>query len=605
MFSRDCSEPSSVPSDVFLHVRSLCSVGQFSEALRALNERCSLNSRDEEAVKILANVGRTAVEEREYEFAYKAYLAAYDHARRAPRYGPVALLDVMCDAVELSTLAVDQSESVDTSQQRAALERALMHATAVPECDISPDLISKVIIAAGEVGSTQQIYDMLEDYCNGRDSRHLNSGANEGLFELLLGHEYVTYERLQASRLLVDAQEAYLNAYRKLQTFPEYAQLKSYALLCAARVAVTMRDTAGAELYLDESAREFVALPPQSRSHTLAARLLDDISRMAELSPHLRAGFYLVFEKTDLPVHYLISSLVRWSSPYCVNSRLKQAETPDQRHEILEDVRKMLGRAQLLVDDVMGVSNLDRVQLNISSCHMHLRDGDVAKAIVELRKGLHIAAVDPRGVDLVFPSLTQLAWDHEHTEHASELCSMYEELIQITPQSRACDEDIADFKFQLVVGLVNALSQVDYPELQEAQIMTRALKNLVVHLMRKQISPASEIYAFSCVLKRGADLVTALSPSQERGELLTVLRDLHEESLRRRGKIGTSDSEWLRKALEVEQSALVIYENLGESSRHAASTERLNRIDQELENRIVEGGEQGEANEDNFSDDWT
>jgi tetratricopeptide (TPR) repeat protein len=594
-----------VPRDVFLHLRSLSSLGQFSEALRVLNQGCSLNSRDEDAVAILSNLGRIALEEREYELAYQAYLTAYDHARKAPRLGPVFVLGVLCDAVELSTLAVDQSKSVDTTPQRAALERALTHATVVPEQPISPDLLSKLIIAAGEVGSTQRMHDTIEEYCNGRDAGHLNSAATEGLLELLLGHEYVMCVRVQGLRLLEDAQEAYLNAYRRLKPFPEYAPLKSYALLCAARVASTMQDRAGIELYLDESAHEFIELPPQNRSTILAAILLDELSKAAELQPHRRAVFDQVFDAADLPVHHLISGLVRWTSPYCVDSRLKQTENPTQYDEVLEDVRRLLKRAQLLVADVMGVSNLDRAQLSISTCHMHLRGGDVEKAIRELREGLGIAAVDPRGIDIVFPSLTNFAWEQDRIEYASELCSMYSELIQIAPQSRTNDEDVADFKFQLVVGLVNALVHAECSNEKRAEILTGALKNLIVYLLRKQASPSSEIYSFAQVLQRGAELACELSPCLERSELLSILRDLHAESLRRRDRMEGADFEWLQRALEVEQSAVVLYEMLGDSARLTASNERIGRINQEIDFRISEDEARGYSDGDDSPSEWS
>lgn len=604
MFSQeDRRECPAVPREAFLHVRSLCSTGYFSEAIGVLDQSCSLQSPNEWEVRILWHLGNTALEERDYQLAYHAHQVAYDRALRVTHFGPTELLSLLCDAAELNTLAFPQSKFIGSSYVRTTLEDAVVRALTTSNSAISPDLMCKMIMAAGEVGSTQQILDTVEDFCLGRYSQHLNSAATEGLLELLLGHEYVRQERMQGMRLLCDAQEAYLNSYRKLRGFSEYCQLQPYALLCAARVAGLMRDNSGEELYLTECAHEFVQLAPVSRSLASSARVLDAIANHAVLTPHFRSLFEVVFERVELPVHHLVAGLALWNRPYCVNSRLKYAESLEQQEEVIEDTRKMIDRAEELARDIIGISNTDRVLLSVSRVHMALRDGDEERALATLHEGLRITAVDPRSLDLIFPFLVEVAWDWEHSEHADQLCSMFEELIELAPRSDAYDEEVADLKCQLVVGLANSLPHIACSDERKAHTLARAVENLTKHLMRKRDSSVDEIRVFSNILERGVNLATLSSLSTECGNLLLALRELYEESFRRRERIEAADIDWLREALRVERNALVIFQALGEVGGSATCSERVAEINQEIENRIRAGEEEGAADEEDLLDD--
>lgn len=602
MFSQNRGEPPAVPLEAFLRVRSLCSTGHFSEAINVLDTSCSLSTGGESSVLILSHLGRTALEERNYGLAYHAYQSAFEYAQRASVYGPLELLGLLCDSVELTSLAFPQSKFLGNETARTALEDSIGLVLSAPHHPVPPELISKIIVAAGEVGSNNKITELLDEYLNGRYSSHLNSAATEGLLELLWGHEVAILDQLQGFRLLHEAEEAYLNAGRKLRSFPEYAPLVSYALLCAGRAVGMMQERSGAELYLEEAAREFVSLPPELRSVGSAARILDSIAGYAALAPYLRGLYQKVFEQTDLPVHHLISALVLWSQPYCITARLRETQNPEQRDQILEDTHSMIQRAEQLSQDVLGVTNIDRVLLSVAKVHLASHDEDSDKALASLREGLCIAAVDPRGIDLVFPYLVQVAWDDSQVERAPQLISMFTEILEIAPRPGPYAEEIADFKSQLVVGIVNSLNCLELPPEHKAQRLSGALDNLVSYLKRRRYPNSDEVRVFSHILEHGVRLVVSSAQSESRTQLLCALRDFYCESPSRLDRVGSATLSWLRHALVVELQAVSVYACLGEVSRYAASFERAERLRHEIDMR-VNAGEGEQQAEEEFPDD--
>jgi hypothetical protein len=552
---------------------------------------------------MLWQLGILALEERDYESAHQVLLASYDRAQRVSGFEATELLSLLCDAGQVTTLAFPHSKAIGDSKVRKILEERVAQVTTSRHLPVSSALLSKIVISTGEVGSTQLILDSVDEYCNGTCAQHLNSAATEGLLELLLGHEYVRLRGEQGTSFLQDAQEAYLNAYRKLRGFSEYAELRPYALLCAARVAGTMQDRAGEELFLRESANDFIALPSSSSSLATSLLLLDAIASHAALSPHFRYLFEQVFERTELPLHHLVAGLSLWSRPYCITARLKSVESLEQQNDVIEDARKMIDRAETLARDVTGISNSDRVLLSVSRVHMALRDGEEDKALAPLHEGLRLAAEDPRCVDLIFPCLVEVVWDWDHAEYADQLCSMFEELIQLTPPSERYNDEVADFKSQLVVGLANCLPYIRKEDKHKAEVLTTALENLLDSLKRRHAWSVEEIKVFSSILEQGVNLVAHPASCEESKRLYLALRELHAESMWRHDCVETADIDWLREALKVEENALVIFQALGEPHRCDATSERANKIRREIEERIRAGESLQDFDQDDFPDE--
>lgn len=582
MYSNPRGNSALLPKQAVEHIKSLCSAGLAPDAIGVLRENGPSYA---DGSEFFASMGHASLEHSDYERAFDAYLAAYKCAKNSGAYGPVSLLEKLCDGAQLVRLLNEPNSSECRQGLLEKIDEAILAACFDDGQQITVPLFSTLVMTIGEVGATERTTNFLRALLEQLEPEFGELwGANyekimSSFYFMIAGHAVLAGDLGDmTARESMRARGHYQTAREMLSEVEALPELQSYLSLSIARLHAQFTDQVSANMNLLHAIAALENLKPEERSLSSLARIVQCIAEQAIISPELESLHSEVVDRFELPIHHHIRALTSWTSPSALNARLMLGDRDEGITNTVQKTRAMIERAEYMTENVDDVSNQDTVQLQISKCYIAAAfDGDPYSMLSQADKALRIAARNPGAAPDVLELLDGLVWSPSLELPPASLRDMFNDILQIQPQLPPPHAgEAAEFKCQLLVGLIKNLERSEASLEEQREILLPAMKKFMEFLFDTEREDFNlEAPPLAAILRSGQKLWLSLPVGEDKSACAKMLTTLYQ----RKSPSPPEDVlEWLKDAYEIEEIAKVLYLALGETHRSAAAGELQKRF---------------------------
>jgi hypothetical protein len=578
MYSYPQGNSANLSRDAVGQIIDLCSAGLSPDAIGVLKRnRCSRSN----GSAFLADAAHVALEHSNYECAFDAYTAACRCAASSGKYESVSILEKLCDVAHVMGLLSDSGLSEVRQARRQDIDEAIIDICVRGEHPRILPLMSKLLIALGEVGAPEKTTKWLSDWLANPDLEFENlwgphkNNMITAFVMTIAAHELLADEtRIPGQGVAWRSRGYYETARAALHAAKAFPELQSYLSLRIARLHGERKDGHEVKMNFLRATTELEQLAPEDRPLASVVMLVKCIADHAVFFPELMSLHGDVVDRFGLPIHHHISALAFWTAPPTLQEQLERETTEEGQESIVAQARAMIRRAEFLAAGVDQVPIQDSVQLLISKASIAaLFDQDYYSAFSEAYKAFRIAARNPGATPGVMNILERFAWTQQVGPSADELRDMFDELLQVEPKlPPPHGATAAEFKCLLVVGLVNALEWTEATLEEQRKTLLPAMKQFMEFLFDTEREDYNiESPALAAILRSGHRVWLSLPVGADRNNCAKVLTTLYQ----RKSPLPPEDElEWLRDARDVEQIARLLYISQGKT-REAATAQAL------------------------------